>query len=520
MNKRTVRGLRLFGIGMLAAVVGLSGSLIASAQTAAQSLETMEATLNEDKQAGFDILAPKAYSEALKALEQAKVVYARKGDSPEFKSQFQTVSNGERAVKRIADLVQKTMPEVLTARGDAIRANAPEVSAKPFSEAVKGFDDLISRMEKGQLADVKKRAPAVVAQFRAVELETIKQVTVNVAKAKLAEAEKIRAKDYAPLTYTQSESLITATEKLLIQDRYAADDATAMAQKAEYLARLSMYLTGQARAAAQDKNARERQFLDNADDVSRLADELGIDARYDSGYADPVNAMLLSVKNLKRDNLTLSKEVAQRNQTIAQLEKAASDRSQEIGRLKQALAEKEQGYKAELSETKKQLDAQLSETKKQLEMERATAEKKRQSEAKIAGVEALFVASEATVAQEYGNVVIHLYGVSFKSGQSVIQPEYFGLLSKVQRAIREFPASKIAIEGHTDSQGFPELNQKLSEERSKVVRGYVIANMGLAPETVTASGYGATRPIANNDTPEGRAKNRRIDIVLTPIQEP
>lgn len=509
MNHRTAPSVRLFRYGLLVALFSLSGSGISRSQNAAQAIDTIETALREDKQEGRDLISPKAYVQALKTLEQAKGTFARKGESPEFKTQFQAVSENAKAVRRIAELVRKTMPDVLAARGDAIRANAAEVSAKAFSDAIKGFDDLIARMEKGQLADVKKRAPAVVVLFRAAELETIKLTTINVAKDKLREAEKQRAREYAPLTYAQSESLITATEKLLTQDRYAADDATVMTQKAEYLARLSMYLAAQAKAAAQNKDTRERQFLEISDEVSRLADELGTKAAYDAGYSDPINAMLLSVKNLKDDNLTLSREVAQRNQTITRLENAVNDKNQENERMKQALAQKEQGYKAELSETRKQLD-----------MERAVAEKKRQFEANIAGVEALFTSSEATVAQEYGNVVIHLYGVSFKSGQSTIQPEYFGLLSKVQRAIREFPTSKIAIEGHTDGQGFLELNQKLSQERATVVMGYVLANMGLSPDMVTATGYGATRPIANNDLPEGRAKNRRIDIVLTPVQAP
>jgi OOP family OmpA-OmpF porin len=72
----------------------------------------------------------------------------------------------------------------------------------------------------------------------------------------------------------------------------------------------------------------------------------------------------------------------------------------------------------------------------------------------------------------------------------------------------------VTIEGHTDSYGGDDLNQKLSEDRANAVRQYFIANMNLKAEDVEAVGYGESRPIANNETPEGRARNRRIDIVI------
>lgn len=99
-------------------------------------------------------------------------------------------------------------------------------------------------------------------------------------------------------------------------------------------------------------------------------------------------------------------------------------------------------------------------------------------------------------------------------GKAIIESQNFGLLAKVQKAIKLVPNSKITIEGHTDSFGSDDKNMELSQERANSVKQYLLANMNLSPQGVTAIGYGETKPIANNQTKEGRAKNRRIDLII------
>ena len=73
------------------------------------------------------------------------------------------------------------------------------------------------------------------------------------------------------------------------------------------------------------------------------------------------------------------------------------------------------------------------------------------------------------------------------------------------------------VQGHTDSTASAEHNQKLSEARAKAVRDYFI-QQGIASERVRAKGYGETQPVASNDTPEGRAKNRRVELHPDPVK--
>jgi outer membrane protein OmpA-like peptidoglycan-associated protein len=108
----------------------------------------------------------------------------------------------------------------------------------------------------------------------------------------------------------------------------------------------------------------------------------------------------------------------------------------------------------------------------------------------------------------------------FATGSSQIETEYFALLRKVQDAIRVFPGSSIVVEGHTDSFGSDETNLTLSQQRAEAVRAYLLANMrDLPPDDIEPVGLGESRPVANNETVEGRAKNRRIDVVIRPKAE-
>ena len=99
------------------------------------------------------------------------------------------------------------------------------------------------------------------------------------------------------------------------------------------------------------------------------------------------------------------------------------------------------------------------------------------------------------------------------------QAEKFIKRGKLQDAIRMFPASRVTIEGHTDAYGTDEENLRLSAARAVAVREYLAANLAISPEALQATGLGETRPIASNETPEGRSMNRRIDVVFQPVSE-
>ncbi len=134
-------------------------------------------------------------------------------------------------------------------------------------------------------------------------------------------------------------------------------------------------------------------------------------------------------------------------------------------------------------------------------------------------VEKMFAASEARVFREGTNIILRLVGLTFDSGASDIQQASFDLLGKVEKAIDVFPRSELIIEGHTDSFGGDEFNQTLSQQRAESVQQYMVNAMRIPTYRLIATGYGETRPVASNETESGRARNRRIDIVIRPNLE-
>jgi outer membrane protein OmpA-like peptidoglycan-associated protein len=147
----------------------------------------------------------------------------------------------------------------------------------------------------------------------------------------------------------------------------------------------------------------------------------------------------------------------------------------------------------------------------------ATEQQRREDADKRAAKAAADLAAFASVKQETRGMVITLSGsVLFASGQSALLPSAQAKLTEVADALtKEDSESKIVVEGHTDSQGGASYNQDLSQRRAQSVRDYLVTR-GMASDRVTSEGFGLTRPIADNASAEGRANNRRVEIVVQP----
>lgn len=104
-----------------------------------------------------------------------------------------------------------------------------------------------------------------------------------------------------------------------------------------------------------------------------------------------------------------------------------------------------------------------------------------------------------------------MQGIQFESGKAIIKPTSYSILDQVAQVFIENPTYYAEVQGHTDNVGKPEMNKKLSQQRAEAVREYLIKK-GVAAERLTAMGYGDERPIADNKTKAGKAKNRRVEF--------
>jgi outer membrane protein OmpA-like peptidoglycan-associated protein len=119
------------------------------------------------------------------------------------------------------------------------------------------------------------------------------------------------------------------------------------------------------------------------------------------------------------------------------------------------------------------------------------------------------------VVQKFEKVIDRLtLRVNFDLDKSDIRPRERAELQKAITFIRKYPRAKVRLEGHTDSIATEEYNQRLSERRADAVMDYLVKEGACAAANITTVGYGESRPVASNDTEEGRAQNRRVEVLI------
>ena len=106
-----------------------------------------------------------------------------------------------------------------------------------------------------------------------------------------------------------------------------------------------------------------------------------------------------------------------------------------------------------------------------------------------------------------------IYGITFDFDKADIKPESKPQLDQIAKLLADHADLKLAITGHTDNQGSADYNQKLSQRRAEAIVAALAASYGIAADRLIAQGMGASSPVASNDNEEGRAKNRRVELV-------
>jgi outer membrane protein OmpA-like peptidoglycan-associated protein len=215
----------------------------------------------------------------------------------------------------------------------------------------------------------------------------------------------------------------------------------------------------------------------------------------------------------------------QKTRDLAYVAQRKSQLAEVSGLSAQALSAKEQADQDAKKATQGQLAAtgqmlasagqRLASTQNQLE-----TEKKAHAEADARAKDAMnrLAAAGNRVSEEPRGVVITMPGgVLFASGKDALLPAAQDKLGQVADALKNQGEHKIVVEGHTDSQGSDTSNQLLSERRAQAVTTFLVSR-GVPANQIRGEGVGEGRPVADNGSPEGRANNRRVEIVIQPVE--
>ena len=437
--------------------------------------------LKAANEARASVLAPKSYSEAARLYRAAEDKLSRGRSIESIKADLSDASKALRTAVDATRLANVTLTSAIQARNDAEAASAASFAAAEWQKAEEKFASAAMRLEGGNVKAAQSRGQDAEELYRTAELAAIKANYLDETRRLISQAKKARVERDAPKTLARAEKLLIQAEKALTENRYDTDEPRSLARQAKYEVKHAMYLAQALKPVRDGDLSVEDLALASEAPLVTIAGSLDLVAELDEGFQGPTSVIIDRIEALQKD----SYELGERRNQIVVLE-------EEIQRLEQDLG---------------------------VQSDRLAAQETQRR--KLRQVEAMFDSNEAQILTQGENVLIRPIGLVFPSGSAQIETKYFALLRKVEDAIRAFPNSQIIIEGHTDSFGGDATNLQLSQTRAEAVRTYLLANMrDLSPTNIEPVGFGEARPVANNETVEGRAKNRRIDVVIRPNTGP
>lgn len=235
----------------------------------------------------------------------------------------------------------------------------------------------------------------------------------------------------------------------------------------------------------------------------------------------------LHVANLLQDSLSLTHSLQACNDTVNQLHRRIADLQDQLNRYIQAAATELSSKQKEILSSQELIQAQqqrLSEQERQLRhLQQVLRQQHEQMDSirrSIAKALIGFNPDELSVQMKNGKVYVSLQEkLLFKSGSAVVEPKGVEALSKLAQVLNQNPDLDIEIEGHTDSipihGRYPD-NWALSLARAASVTRILINDYHVSPLHITAAGRSWYDPVDTNSTPQGRARNRRTEIIITP----
>ena len=352
--------------------------------------------------------------------------------------------------------------------------------------------DLRERAQYETTVQAGYEAPAVSSRIPLSLLEA--RNALQIVKAAGAE-------HYAADTFQKAAELLKTAESYLAQKREkkvietSAREAVQTAEDARILTmkRRDEERLAQERQAAADREAQAKAQAE-ASERARLEAQLASErAAREKAEAEAARAAALvqqQAAQAEAEKAHLAAEQAARAQAEAETARAAAQAQQQAA---QAEAERARKQAEDAERARQQAEAEKGELRKRL-LDQFNSVLQTRDSAR--------------------GLIVNMSDVLFDTGKYTLKPGAREKLAKISGIVLAHPGLNLQVEGHTDSVGSDEYNQTLSEQRASSVRDFLV-QQGVPEHSVTSRGFGKTQPVASNDTADGRAKNRRVELVVT-----
>jgi OOP family OmpA-OmpF porin len=453
---------------------------IAKSENPTDHINSLENDLAAAYKNQLNVLAPVWFAKAESSLGQAKKQLEQ---GEELSKVLGNIAEGQAQLKKAEEISQVTrtsLADLIKSRDLARQAGAAKLG-NDYTDAEQAFLSLTKAIEKGNLAYAEKNKAEVAETFRNLELRAIKTETLGEVRKLIKQAKNSKVDKIAPQSFNVAQNKLDEADAFITQHPYDKEMMQQKANEALFMSQRLLQIADQSEKFKTMKPEEMTLWIEKI--LYEITAKLAATDMRNQPYKIQVENIVGSIDALQKDRQfmfdkvkTLKSEIDTKNSQIADLE--GKTREQQI--IKERLA------------AEKQFN--------QLFIE----------------VQNLFSPDEAEVYKKGNSLIIRLRAIQFPVGKSVIMPENYPLLSKIQQSIRIFGDPDVVIEGHTDSTGSNELNEHLSQQRSESVRQYLLANKTLSYDRIVAVGYGSSKPLASNATEEGRAVNRRIDVIIKP----
>lgn len=266
---------------------------------------------------------------------------------------------------------------------------------------------------------------------------------------------------------------------------------------------------------APDTIATAKTALQNAEDINRhKRDRKETITFAREAVQSAEDARIITIRKIKEEDDAAARQARLNAEQQAQQSQLAAQQAQLQAQQSQAEAEQQAAERAKADAARAEAEAQAEKARQaQQQAEQAAQQAAQQADAARERLRNQLNQVLQTTETARG-LIVNMSDVLFDFNKYTLKPETREKLAKVSGILLAYPDLKVQVEGYTDNIGSDEYNQKLSEERADSVRDYLVSQ-SVPDGNVTAKGFGMADPVADNSTNQGRAKNRRVELVVS-----